>query len=57
MPRNYEKEKEWQRTTYRRYQAKLRTDEAAKLDSILIKSNLGYTEWVREKIKQDIDAG
>ena len=53
MPRNYEKEREWQRATYRRYQAKLKIDEATKLDAELEKSNTGFTDWVRAKIGQD----
>ena len=50
--RNYKNESEWQKGRYRRYQAKLRTDEADALDQILKTSGIKFTEWVRQNIEK-----
>jgi len=53
--RNYKNESEWQKTRYRRYQAKLRTDEADALDQILDTSGIKFTEWVRQNIEKQAE--
>ena len=53
--RNYKNESEWQKSRYRRYQAKLRTGEADALDQILKTSGIKFTEWVRQNIENQAE--
>jgi len=57
MPRNYNKESAWQKEKYRRFQAKLHLDEATQLQKHLAENELGFTEWVRLKLKEDTNNG
>ena len=51
ISRNYRNENRWQRETYTRFQASLRKEEAEILNEELKKEEIGFTEWVRRRIK------
>ena len=50
MPRNIKKECEWSKYHYTRYHLALTKDYAEKLDKILNKSHLGFTEFMKMMI-------
>ena len=55
MSRNYTHENALSKARERRFQAKLKHDEAETLEKHLAENNLTFTAWIRLKIKEDCD--
>ncbi len=51
--RNYVKEAEWSKNHYRRYVCCLGDKDNLKLQKILQNRNIGFTEWIKLKIKNE----
>lgn len=49
--RNYVNEANWAKNHYRRYVVCLTSKDSTKLEKILQKLNMGFTEWIKLKIK------
>ena len=54
-PRNYTHENALSKARERRFQAKLKHNEAEILQKHLVDNGLSFTAWIREKIKEDCD--
>jgi hypothetical protein len=52
-PRNYVNQAIWEKNHYRRYVVCLTDKDNLKLEKILQNRNIGFTEWVKLKIKTD----
>lgn len=49
--RNYVNEALWSKNRYRRYVVCLLDKDNEKLQKILQKRNIGFTEWIKERIR------
>ena len=50
-PRNYVNEAKWYKNRYRRRVVCLLDKDNEKLEKILQKRNIGFTEWIKERIR------
>ena len=54
MPRNFQKETEWEKTAYKRYVFKCRvSDEVDKMTAVL--NGRHFSDWIREHLNNDYD--
>lgn len=51
--RNYVNEAKWSKEHYRRYNVCLTDKDNLKLQKILLERNIGFTEWIKLKIKYE----
>jgi len=54
-PRNYAHEYALDKAKTKQVKAKLRLDEAAQLQKYLDENGIGFTDWVRLKLRKDTD--
>lgn len=52
MPRNLQKEAEWERKRYKRYQYRCPRDLADQLDKKLAQNEVSFSEWLKAIIEE-----